>query len=111
MGRRPMIRRRLGLVALCVAVVGAVGWWMWTPRPPPPPAPVPPPIVRDGPRPPLRPDGIEAVQTPIAGDPGPEIQGAVLDQLEDYEADRFGPSEAARRRRTRERLLEGRIER
>lgn len=92
---RPSVQYALGFVVL---VVGAVAWWGWS--------------ASSGPAPvqllPLRPEGLPAVEEPIVGELSPADREVLLDELQDFEEETFGSSEAEERRRLRERILEAR---
>lgn len=96
-------------------LVGASGmgllWGAWAPEPEPGPelAPLPVPEHRAEPRP-MKIEGIEAVEVPIVGDPGAERRAQLLDEIEQDERERLGPAEAARRRRARQQLIQGRLD-
>ncbi|MBX2799922.1 MAG: hypothetical protein KTR31_19740 [Myxococcales bacterium] len=99
--------------ALASGVVGVLGlttgaWLLWPRGHDRVQLVAPPPVEQRADPLPLRPEGVQPVGTPVVGTPDPQTQAELLDQLEDFEGERFGPSEAARRRRTRERLLRGR---
>lgn len=78
-----------------VLVVAGVAWWFLSATPPAPVDPLP-----------LRPDGLEPVEQPIVGEMSDAQRGKLLDELEAYEAARYGATEAARRRHLREQMLE-----
>ncbi|HHO52079.1 MAG TPA: hypothetical protein ENK18_14655 [Deltaproteobacteria bacterium] len=93
-----------------VAGVGLLwGAWALDPGPELEPILIPIPEQRAEPHPMLI-QGLEPVEVPIVGDPGPERRGLLLDEIERAEREQLGDREAARRRRARERMLEGRIE-
>ncbi len=61
-------------------------------------------------RKPVRPEGLEPLEAPVVGDPGPESRTQLLDDIEVFETERFGAAEAARRRQAREQMLDDRME-
>ncbi len=98
---RPAYRFGIGFAVLLVGLGGGLLVWRASPG-----------ISRGRAEPaPLRPEGLEPAEVPLVGDLADEELAEQLDKLEDYERDRFGASEAMRRRRLRERLLRARLER
>ena len=85
-------------IAFAVLVGGAGAWWAMSGPPPQEPVELLP----------LRPDGLPVAEEPIVGAMSDEERAALLDELEDFEAERYGASEASERRALREQMLRAR---
>ena len=106
---RPAYRYALAAgVATLVAML--LGLWISIPESVDPIEPTEIVAKEDRVRLPVRPERLEPLQAPVVGDPGKEARADLLDEIELMEAETLGASEAARRRRAREQLLDGRLD-
>ena len=98
---RPAARFSLAALGAVLLLVGGF-WWASAPVSTVPPRERPDLL-------PLRPEGLDPVAVPIVGNPTDAEQAELLDRLEAVEAEKLGASEAARRRRVRERKISTRV--
>lgn len=98
---------RFSIASAGVVAVGLAAWVFTSGRGAPPPLPNNPGHVRL----PVRNPEIEAVESPVVGDPGPAVRARVLDDVEAVEGRELGLEAAAERRAIREQLIEARLRR